>query len=209
MSLCLNFRDLGALFLQVKGLTMTDELLIDQLRLIGKTAIGFVAILCCSFLFILWLTDFPLFSYRQASSHLFRTGIDLPWMMWLAGALILLITALSLWLSCLFITHRAVGPLYRFSRNLETALSHGAVPLLGIRSGDHFQEDSERLLNTARRLSAHEEQLASHCRQVIDQLTRLRSDADKSADNDAKKNRLQEHLAQLKATAALGVIDAN
>lgn len=184
---------------------MKDGLLIDQLRLVGKTAIGFVVILSVSVLFILWLTDSPLLSYRQASNHLFQTGIDLPWMMWLGGSLILLITALSLWLSCLFITHRAVGPLYRFCRNLETAITQGSLPLMGIRSGDHFQEDSQLLQETARRLSAHEEQLLGHCRALINQLTKT----DAHADPEDRQRHLHESLARLKATAAKGNIDAN
>ncbi len=187
---------------------MSDGLLLDQLKLVGKNAIGFVAILCCSFVFILWLTDVPLLSYRQASNHLFRAGIDLFWIMWLAGAAILLVTAIMLWLSCLLITHRAVGPLFRFSRNLEAAIKRDTTPLLGIRSGDHFQEESECLLSTVQRLSAHEKQLVNDCRQVIDQLAQLQFDPVKSS-GDGGGRSLQERLVQLKATAAQGVIDAH
>lgn len=188
---------------------MSDGLLMDQLGLISKAAFGFAAVLAGCFIVFLSLTAPPLTSYREASSYLFQTDIDLPWMMRTGALLILLSTALSLWLSRIYITHRAAGPLYRFSRNLDTALTHGTIPALSIRSNDHFQEDSRRLQHTAGRLASYEAQLMADCRHFISGLVAHRPDTATASEAALEHCQLRDSLSQLKATTAQGTVDAN
>ncbi len=187
---------------------MGDGLLTDQLRLIGKSALWFATALFCGFLFFLTFSDIPLSSYRAASDHLYRSREDLPWMMLLGGTLLLITTALTLWLSCLFITHRAAGPLYRFSRNLEAALTHGSLPRQGIRRGDLFQEESEHLLHTADQLSSYEHQLVSGCRKLIGEIDTLTLDPEQQTAGTRLTQGLTDTIKQLKSTASRGHIDA-
>ncbi len=187
---------------------MADGLLIDQLRLIGKSALWFAIALFCCFLFFLTLSDIPLSSYREASDHLYRSQEDLPWMMLLGGLLLLMTTALTLWLSCLFMTHRAAGPLYRFSRNLEGALTQGSLPRQGIRRGDLFQEESAHLLHTADQLSSYEHHLVSGCRKLIGEMGTLNKNP-AHQDDPGVAQRLNVTLQQLKSTASRGHIDAH
>lgn len=68
--------------------------------------------------------------------------------------LLLLLTAMITWLIALYSTFRVAGPLYRFARNLESAIYSGPGTMTPIRHTDELQDEAkalEKSINVLRR----------------------------------------------------------
>lgn len=81
----------------------------------------------------------------------------------IGGFLLVACTAVVTWLIALYSSFRVVGPLYRFSRNLERAIARGPAKPIPIREGDCLHRDALLLEHSL-------EAMATHYRELDDEL---------------------------------------
>lgn len=73
----------------------------------------------------------------------------------ISGCLLVAFTAVCTWLITLYSSFRIAGPLFRFSRNLETSIAIGSHKPIPIRDSDLLQKDAELLASTLVAVDAH------------------------------------------------------
>ena len=95
--------------------------------------------------FIAIYIDIPNTGYLENISSLAASSKNLDLLLLLTGLLIVVLAATTTWFITLYSSFRVVGPLYRFSRNLEVSASEGTVPLMRIRNTDYLQEECQLL----------------------------------------------------------------
>ena len=97
------------------------------------------------FLFIAFYIDIPNTGYLENISSLVVSRQNMDLVLLLTGLLLVVLTATATWLITLYCSFRVVGPLYRFSRNLEVGASEGTIPLIRIRDTDYLKEECQLL----------------------------------------------------------------
>jgi hypothetical protein len=152
---------------------------LPQFRKIAKVAL-YVALLNFVVLSMLVLTiDKPQGDYLSMLNSLTQSRENLPMVMALVALILISATALTTYFIVLYSSFRVAGPLYRFSCNLRSGLK-SAQPwrLLNIRKGDDFQQESQLMLLSMKRLLSHYQLLASTARELELLLTQEQLDAE-------------------------------
>ncbi|WP_210397870.1 hypothetical protein [Motiliproteus sediminis] len=156
----------------------------NSLKLVGKISLWFSLVAFIGLTAVVILAGVPEADYLETLRSLSNTRDRLPLVM-LAGGLVLAVgTGVTTWLITLYSTFRVAGPLYRFSRNLESGIRSGKVPQIRIRGNDQLQQECDLLQQSVGQLYAHYRH--------IDALTVAALNAGKAGDREQTRALLKE-----------------
>lgn len=167
---------------------MEDDVHYGQVRLVGKISLWFSLVATLGLAVVVLLAGSPQVGYLDNVQSLTMTHRQLPLVMLVGGLGLAAGTGMTTWLITLHSSFRVAGPLYRFSRNLETGIETGRVPRIRIRGTDYLHPECEALEQTAMALEGYRGELD---RQVERALLIL-------ADAHIDDSTLQRRLEQLK-----------
>lgn len=167
-----------------------------QLRVTARVGLGISVVSTLALI----VTLFLLFHGQQQENYLLivqsltQSQDRLLPVMFIGGAMILVLAGLIIWFVLLYSSARIAGPLYRFKKNIELEINQGPVPTIKLRKGDYLQELSAKLSGTAQGLMKYyDSQLA-----VVDALEQhLRGD------NANDSESYQQLLSQLNQTVKI------
>lgn len=125
-------------------------------------------------------------AYSQAQ---YRLG---PAML-IGGLFLLAFTALLTGVIALYSSFRVAGPLFRLSRNLESAISQGPVKPVSIRDTDDLHQEAALLEQALGNLASHYESLQ---REIDQALAQMDGRPISVADRQAICTRLQEGISR-------------
>lgn len=117
-----------------------------HLKRVAGIALSVSAAACAGVLVVLMLvTDDQGTSYGQIISTYNLTGQYLDWSLLVFGLAMVAFAGVTTWLISLYSSFRIAGPLYRFSRSLETGIEQWPAVLPPIRHGDQLHEEWQAL----------------------------------------------------------------
>jgi len=123
--------------------------------------IGFVALVVggISFATLLLLLVFISDNYGSSYWDLVKSGSvtrqSLGPGMLLAGLFLVSAAAAITWLISIYASFRFAGPLFRFSRNLESLIDSGDITLRQIRKEDQLQDEAQQFVQSVNLLQNH------------------------------------------------------
>jgi len=140
-------------------------------KLIGKISLWFSFLAAIGLLIVFFAVASPGESYQQNIRTLSLSQKNLPWVMLVTGLILTLITSIITWLITLYSSFRISGPLYRFSRNIETWINTGKRNTIPLRRADSLQQESQLMEETVNSHYAYldgYQPLLNQARQAID-----------------------------------------
>lgn len=165
------------------------------LRWVAKLALGVGAIATAGLVITLSvLTDSSGISYGDLiQSHSIAQSYLGPVLL-ISGCLLIAVTAICTWLITLYSSFRIAGPLFRFSRNLETAITAGPRKPIPIREGDSLQQDAALLASSLAALEVHYANLHEEVAAAITQIKDRELDQTQLQMINVKLKQLIEHV---------------
>lgn len=130
--------------------------ILSHLRWVAKIALSVGALAATGLAIVLYaLTDTSGASYHQLiQSHSVAQQYLGPTLL-IGGCFLLAFTAVITWLIALYSSLRIAGPLFRFSRNLETSIAQGPTRPIPIREDDELQRETRQLADAIAAVSDH------------------------------------------------------
>lgn len=111
----------------------------------------------------------------------------------IGGLFLLAFTALLTGLIALYSSFRVAGPLFRLSRNLESAISQGPLKPVSIRDSDELHQEADLLAHALSNLASHYDALQ---REIDQALTEMDGRQISEADRQVICARLQEGISR-------------
>ncbi len=122
---------------------------------------------------------------------------NIPFIMAIAGLLLILLSALISWSISLYASFKIAGPLYRFSQNLSHC--HRSDKMLSLRSGDYLQDLSIKIINAAKHIENHKYEMLKKIEEY-QQIAKL-------PDEQQNQKKLADILQQLKQLESRALLD--
>lgn len=143
----------------------------SPLRLVARLALSVGAIATAGLVVTLsLLNNSSGVSYEELIQSHSVTQTYLRPILLISGCFLVAFVAVCTWLITLYSSFRVAGPLFRFSRNLETAIALGPRKPIPIREGDSLQQDAALLASSLAALEAHYTKLHEEVTEAITQI---------------------------------------
>lgn len=131
-----------------------------HLKRVAGIALSVSVAACAGMLVVLMLvTDDQGTRYAQIISTHSLTGQNLGWSLLVFGLAIVAFAGVTTWLISLYSSFRVAGPLYRFSRTLETGIAQWPAAPLPIRRTDQLHQEWKALHASVSSVRGHYEDL--------------------------------------------------
>ncbi len=131
-----------------------------HLKRVAGIALSVSVAACAGMLVVLmWVTDDQGTRYAQIISTHSLTGQNLGWGLLVFGLAIVAFAGVTTWLISLYSSFRVAGPLYRFSRALETGIEHWPAAPLPIRRTDQLHQEWQALNASVSAVRGHYDDL--------------------------------------------------
>ena len=145
-----------------------------DVRLVAKIALSVAVASCAGLLLVLFIvTDDSGTSYGHLIGAIELTREHLKPALLIFGLAMVTFAGITAWAFSLYTSFRVAGPLYRISRNLETAIEFGPVVPVPIRETDQLQREWRQFDASVAALRDQHEEL---WRALEDGETALRAD---------------------------------
>ena len=121
-----------------------------------------------------------------------RESLDLA--MLVGGFILVSLTGVLTWMISLYSSFRIAGPLFRFTRNIEAAMSHDA-PVLPIRKEDRLQRESDKLIRCIGEVRGHCDEMTGLVEKAVEELSASdRSERANARDTLIRLKELGQHV---------------
>lgn len=115
---------------------------------------------------------------------------NMPYVIGIAGLLLVFLASLISWFVSLYGSFKIAGPLYRFSHNLR----ENSDQMLALRSEDCLQDLSNKIINAAKRIESHKQEL----RIQIEKCQELLAVKNKHESADSQEPTIRHALQELR-----------
>lgn len=153
----------------IEGAGRREPPVFFHLKRVAGIALSVGVAACAGMLVVLMLvTDDQGTRYGQTIGTYSLTGQNLGWSLLVFGLAIVAFAGVTTWLIALYSSFRIAGPLYRFSRTLETGIEQWPAVPLPIRRTDQLHQEWEALNVSVSAVRGHYDDL----RQALEETER-------------------------------------
>ena len=142
-----------------------------HLHLVAKIALIVGAVSCLGMLLVLtFITDKSGASYGAIIRSYSLSRQHLGPTMLIAGLFLVSFSGVITWLISLYASFYIAGPLYRFSRNLETFIAQGPTTPVPTREKDHLKQEEQQIKRSIAKLQQHYGEMRAAAEEALSQL---------------------------------------